>query len=788
MDYDPKVETISTAKPPVQDPHVQENSIAIELAMNAANMAWWKMDTITGQVVFGRRKAEMLGYPPEKFQHYRDFMALVHPDDAARTMMAMQNHLNGKAEKYEAEYRILTKSEGYKWFYDNGSVAQRDGSGKPLVVAGLVVDISDRKHAEESLVSSEARYRRLFESAKDGILILDAESGMIMDVNPFLIEMLGYSEDQFLEKAIWEIGFLKDVVASQEKFLELQETKYVRYENLPLETADGRKINVEFISNVYLVDNKKVIQCNIRDITKRKLAELALRDSEERFRHSFDYSASGSCLVGLDGRFQRVNQVFKEMTGYGESELADLHFADITYAQDLEIGSSKLSKLLSGEIDHTSFEKRYITKDKRIIWTHVSASLIRDANLKPQFFITQIIDITVQKQNETDLIKAKNEAENSDRLKSAFLANMSHEIRTPMNGILGFAGLLKEPGLTGSDQKEYIDIIEKSGLRMLNIINDIVSISKVESGQMELSVKETNINEQIEYIYLFFKPEADQKGLHFQYCNSLPSDKASIHSDGEKIYAILTNLVKNALKFTKSGFIEFGYDLVQKKDAAELKFFIKDSGVGIDLDHQQVIFERFRQGSESLSRNYEGAGLGLSISKAYVEMLGGTIWVESTEGKGSTFFFTLPYNPEALETEETATSLVVKEPIKTIKILIAEDDEISSLYILTIVKAFSHDILCVRNGVEAVDVCRKNPDIDLVLMDTKMAKMDGLEATRQIREFNANVIIISQSALALTGDKELALAAGCNDYIAKPIVRQNLLKLIKNYFPDKING
>ena len=237
-----------------------------------------------------------------------------------------------------------------------------------------------------------------------------------------------------------------------------------------------------------------------------------------------------------------------------------------------------------------------------------------------------------------DLVVAKKRAEESDRLKSAFLANMSHEIRTPMNGILGFTELLKEPDLTGDEKNNYISIIEKSGDRLLNTINDILDISKIESGQMELTISEVDINEKIKYLYTFFKPETEQKGIQIFFKNSLPDKEATIKTDGGKIYAILTNLIKNAIKFTITGSVEFGYE---KKDHY-LEFFIKDTGRGIREDLKKIIFERFRQGSESINRSDEGTGLGLTIAKAHVEMLGGKIWMESQEGKGSVFYFTIP--------------------------------------------------------------------------------------------------------------------------------------------------
>jgi signal transduction histidine kinase len=380
----------------------------------------------------------------------------------------------------------------------------------------------------------------------------------------------------------------------------------------------------------------------------------------------------------------------------------------------------------------------------------------------------------------TELIKAKEKAEESDRLKSAFLANMSHEIRTPMNGILGFAELLKEPNLTFEEQQEFITTIREGGERLLNTINDIIDFSKIESGIVITNIKETNINEQIGFIYKFFKPEIEKKGVKGSIKNSLPSKESIIKTDTEKIYSILTNLVKNAIKFTNEGSIEFGYE----KKGEFLEFFVKDTGVGIPQKNTEIIFDRFRQGSESFDRMYEGSGLGLAISKSYVELLGGKIWVESEERKGSIFYFSIPYNPvsEEKNTIENGVFVEGKEAgIKKLKILVAEDDEASYSLMRWTLQKISNEVIHAKTGLEAVMVCHNNPDLDLVLMDVKMTDMDGHEATRQIRQFNTDVIIIAQTAYALANDKEKAIEAGCNDYISKPINMTLLFELIKKH-------
>jgi signal transduction histidine kinase/CheY-like chemotaxis protein len=395
-------------------------------------------------------------------------------------------------------------------------------------------------------------------------------------------------------------------------------------------------------------------------------------------------------------------------------------------------------------------------------------------------------DFILQKE---ELRIAKDKAEESDKLKSAFLANMSHEIRTPMNGILGFADLLKSSNLSGDEQRQYIRIIEKSGIRMLNIINDIIDISKIESGLVTVMPVLTNINEQIDYIHSFFTKEANHKGINLETHKSLPNAEAWVTTDKEKVYAILTNLTKNAIKFTSSGTIEIGYNLRGSEAVAngiELVFYIKDSGIGIPVEKQKAIFERFIQANVA-AKIQEGAGLGLAITKAYVEMLGGHIWVQSDRGNGAIFYFTLPYNPQkfdSLSHSGNENEVNHHQNITKLKILIAEDDEESKTLLNVGLKNYCSEIINVRTGKDAIEKCREIPDIDLILMDIQMPVLDGYDATKIIRQFNQDVIIIAQTAFGLIGDKEKAIESGCNDYISKPISFTALKALINKHFQD----
>jgi signal transduction histidine kinase len=404
-----------------------------------------------------------------------------------------------------------------------------------------------------------------------------------------------------------------------------------------------------------------------------------------------------------------------------------------------------------------------------------------------------------------ELVKAKEHAEESDRLKSAFLANMSHEIRTPMNGILGFADLLKTPNLTGDVQQQYIKIIEMAGDRMLNIINDIIDISKIESGLMKVNISESDLNQQIENLYAFFKAPADAKGLKLIVKKPFDLKEAVVFTDREKLYSILTNLLKNAIKYTTNGSIEIGYkvgsdledkklqsgDQIEFKRVAELEFYVKDTGIGIPKERQSAVFERFIQADIEDKMALQGAGLGLAISKSYLEMLGGKIWVESVEGDGSTFFFTLPVGIPVREIQvaqkpvfELGNGVSGADKVSILKVLIAENDEASLQYLAVLLEPYAGEIFKVRTGLEAVELCKEHPDIDLVLMDIQMPNMNGYEASRQIRRFNTKVFIIAQTAFALTGDREKALKAGCNEYISKPVNRNLLKEIILNHLTE----
>jgi PAS domain S-box-containing protein len=670
-----------------------------------------------------------------------------------------------------ANHTLLISKENMEYQISNSAAPIKDKDGKIVGVVLIFSDVTSKYDTESALISSERRYRRLFESAKDGILILDAETGMIQDVNPFLIDLLGYSKENFIEKAIWEIGFFKDIVANQDKFLELQQKEYARYEDLPLETADGRKINVEFVSNVYPVNNHKVIQCNIRDITKRKQAEKEievlsrfpgenpnpvlrlskdsillyankaaeelvnfcgcsighiapqfmcdmikevisqdsctifekqfgskmwlmtiapvieagyvniycsditerlqaeeafkesqdfldkiiqtsgdpifvkdrehcwvlineafcrfighnkeqligksdyeffpkceadefwekdeivfknglenlneesftdasgfqhiiqtkknlytdfagnqyligiirditelkhieqeLRENESKFRNYVNFAPHGIFIADKDGNYIEVNSAASKITGYSKDELLTMNLIDLVSEESMEIAGDQFGNVVNNGF--SSGEFAFVKKDgSKGFWSVDAVKLTDDR------FLGFVVDITERKKAEQELIVAKYHAEESDKLKTAFLQNMSHEIRTPLNGIIGFSDLLNEENLSGEDIKEFTSMIKQSGKRLLEIVNNVLDISKIQTGQVKIDLRPISINSIFSDLFTFFSLLAKAKNIKLNCYINPDNSQFQVLTDEAKLFQILTNLINNAIKF-----------------------------------------------------------------------------------------------------------------------------------------------------------------------------------------------------------------------------------------------
>lgn len=650
----------------------------------------------------------------------------------------------------------------------------------------VVGDLSyalDAIQADKIRRETEKELQAYFEHDISADFLVTAD-GKLINCNKTFYKMFGIETK--IQKEQFNITHLYKKPEERKKLLDRvkKEGKVENYE-IDLVKEDGTPLYV--LGNILGNFDESGELVSLReytlDITKRRLAE----ERSIKLSHAVEQSPEAIVITDKFGKIEYVNTAFTKVTGYSYQEAIGENPKILsTHEKSSKEYEILWKTIFSGKTWRGEFHNK--KKNGELYWEQASISPILDEKGEITHFVAVKEDITERKVKDIELQLALGKAQESDKLKSAFLANMSHEIRTPMNGILGFAELLKEPVLNGKQQKEYLDIIEKSANRMLNIITDIVNISKIEAGQMEVYITECSLNEEMNFLYLFFKPETDKKKVKLSFSNGLDDEDSIINTDREKFNSILTNIIKNAVKFTSEGFIEVGYE----KKGSFLEFFVKDSGEGIEDKYKEVVFERFRQGSESLSRRHEGSGLGLSISKAYVEMLGGKIWFESkkddTSGKhGTEFRFLIPYNPVF---KKSGKGWKVTEPLnksqkdKKYNILIVEDDDVSEMLLKYILDPVSKKILHAPTGQKAVEIARQNPDIDVIMMDIRIPLLDGYEATKQIRKFNKDVIIIAQTAFAMEGDREKALESGCNEYITKPIELNKFRTILEKFNLD----
>lgn len=684
-------------------------------------------------------------------------------------------------------------------------IKSKDGSISNVVVFNE--DVTERNMAERRLIDKKAQLELVMQGGGIGWWDWDIPSGNEI-YNDILPELLGYKLNE-IEQNIkwWEDKIHPDDLAEVGKDLQEHfDGKTECYKNIHrLKNKAGEwRWFLDYGKVVSKDDEGKPIRMIgiLRDVDEQQRAVQILKESEEYFRALIENSSDAISVLDEKGTVIYQSASFEKIMGYAKEERVGQNVLKYIYQDDKKRMLRLFVRKIKIRNAIVKINFRAYHKDGTLRYLEGIAKKLLHST-KVQGVVVNYRDVTKRKRVEKELKQQNKEyaalnteyiaqnkiltialekAKENDRLKTAFLANVSHEIRTPMNGILGFIDLLKGVDLSNEEQQEYIKVIEKSGHRMLNTVIDLMDISKIEAGQVKVLISEVDVNEQIENLYAFFKPEVEEKGLQISFKNTLPGGEAIINTDFEKFYAVFTNLIKNAIKYTPEGSIEFGYVLTGSPQ--ELQFYVKDTGVGVPKDRQKAIFDRFVQADVEDTRAYQGVGLGLAIAKAYIMMLGGSIWLETEVGKGSTFYFTIPNNfngEKIVEKRETISEKKQKRPVEKLKILIAEDEKVINKYLSIILKKVAKEILYANTGAEAVEMCRENPDIDLVLMDIKMPVMNGYEATRQIRGFNKKVIIISQTGFAMSGDREKAMKAGCNDYVAKPIKKKILMTMIEKH-------
>ncbi|MFH2144103.1 MAG: PAS domain S-box protein [Bacteroidota bacterium] len=676
-----------------------------------------------------------------------------------------------------------------------------------FIIQDLPLVIQNEKTVEKVKVEMNSIYKVIMENMADVISVLDM-SLKTLYVSPTVKNAFGYEADEFILlplKKLLTPESLKIVYSTLEEELENEkkanaDPKRTRFLELQGYKKDGTKIwNQNNLSFLRDENNLPIGIISVsRDISQIKEAKIALEKSEEKYRKLIDKQGEGIGIVGENEVFTFVNSAACKIFGYSEEELLGKNLKSFVENETWKRFISQTANRKAGK--DNSYEFEIIRKDgkKRILEISATPHLDENNNYIGTFGIFRDITekkklgevmLKQQKELETqnkeykklneELQITKEKAMEADDLKTAFLANMSHEIRTPLNGVIGFAELLKNPDLNKEDRELYISFINSSGNQLVNIITDIIDIAKIEANQMTINLVNVEINILAYETFLFFKEskEAKEKPDIELKMGFDPLKRVVLQSDPMRLQQIIFNLIRNAYKFTTHGFIEYGYSI--KDDF--LEFYVKDTGIGIPYEKQNIVFERFRQIDGSQSRKYGGSGLGLAIAKGLVEKLGGKIRLVSKPLQGTTFYFTIPYiSPE--KTEEKITKQIIRGEIpKESMILLAEDDFVSVQFIKEIFRNENVGIFIVGNGKDAVDFVAENESISLVLMDLNMPVLSGYAALREIKKIKPGLPVIAQTANAMSDDRKKVLDFGFDEYLAKPFTDKQLLSLVKSF-------
>ncbi len=515
-------------------------------------------------------------------------------------------------------------------------------------IGGFSIDVTKHKIAEDALKESEKNLRMVFDAAQNVAFIrtdLNGAKTKIVEFSPGAENMFDYSREEIIGKSISILHTPENIKRYPDMIKTVGTNKNGYSGEVDVVRKSGELFPIFF--TLYPIFDKNNILCGTLgvsvDATELKKTEKALKESETMLRQVIDLVPHFIFAKDEDSKFLIANKAIADFYGIPMDEVIGKS------VMDLVANKEEAKKFMSDDKEVIrSGKRKYL--DEQITDSKGNISFLETIKIPFETILTEkrailgaAVDITERKLAEMALIRAKEKAEESDRLKTAFLSNISHEIRTPMNGILGFTYLLKNSQLTGTEKEEYIKIIEVSGNRLLNTINDIVDISRIEAGQVRVEKDKVSVNKILEEHFVVFNSEAKEKGLVLNYKPSLPDNAANIITDKHKLQGILTNLIKNAIKFTEQGIVSFGCDIKKENDFDVLEFYVKDTGVGIPADRIEAVFNRFEQADIEDTRVFEGSGLGLSISMSYVEMLDGKIRVSSKEGLGSTFVFSIPY-------------------------------------------------------------------------------------------------------------------------------------------------
>jgi len=769
---------------------LEESEQRWKFALEGSGDGIWDMNCKTNKVYYSKRWKEMLGYADEDISENPDqWQTLIHPDDVDKVNHDLSIHFSGAMPFYSSEYRILCKDGNYKWILGRGMVTARDAVNQPLRVTGTHTDISQLKFTELAL---EQRLKQ-FKSLADNIPGVIYEYEFNEDgtegfkyISPAIAKLFGVTPENFYKYFNFIHPEDVDMIVSKNKISkETLEPFYCEARFVvPGRDTIWHSITSSFS---YLTENgSKVFTGFMLDITERKNSEDLLKIREEKYRSIIANMNLGLLEVDSEEAILFANHSFCEMSGYELDELIGKNAHDLFISGDnKEVMRNKNSKRKEGISD--AYE--IIVKDKRgqLRWWLISGAPRFDDRGKQVGSIGIHLDITEQKKLEIELIQAREQAEESTRSKEVFLANMSHEIRTPMNAIVGMSNQLEKTNLN-TTQQFYLSTINAASENLLFIINDILDISKIEAGKLQIENIGFVPKEMVDRAIRVLSHKAEEKGLTIGIGNFDEAISPVLMGDPFRLNQVLLNLINNAIKFTEKGSVEISGSLVSNTSFSEkIRITVRDTGIGMEALFIKNLFEKFSQEDASVTRQYGGTGLGMSICRDLVALMGGEIIVESKKGVGTSISFVVEFEKGSIE------NLPVKQRfafdanmLANKRIMVVDDNKMNRLVASTILKNTGAVVLEAVNGLEAIRQLGAN-DIDLILMDIQMPVMDGVEAIGIIREnISKTLPVIALTANAIKGDNEKYLEAGMSAYLSKPYKEKDLLNIVAFWLDKSI--
>lgn len=754
---------------------------------------------------FGKSEDELLNHKFTTYMHEDDQDSFA---DKIKKLSDEPHHL-----VIEQRIQLLNELKWLSWSYS----AVLDENHIVVEIIGIGQDITVRKIAEEALATSENRFRLLLDTVSNISVQGYGPDGIVRYWNVASEKLYGYSREEAIGKNLIDLIIPEEMISEVKKAINkmLSTRVVIPYEELQLKRKDGSLVNVfsnhtlidlpgkgielfcidldlsdlkraeQLQKMLYNITNAVSINNNLKELVDKIQAELnALMDCTSMF-FAFYNDKTGMLSVLNENDIHENIPIWpakKSLTGLVIEEKKSLLIDKEKFNQWVEKGKVELI----GKPSAIWLGVPLFDEDKVIgaivVQSYDNPKAFDEHSVEIMEFVSKQISQVIKRQKALiELLKAKNRAEESDKLKTSFLNNLSHEIRTPLNGIVGFSDLICDSNCDEDERKAYSDIILDNSRALTEIINNIIVMAAIEANQEILNEKAVSMQGFFDPLLAEFHEKAKRKNLNFRIENNLNAFKDSVLLDKNKLLFILRHLLDNAVKFTKSGGVTFKYNI--NNNCLELT--VIDTGIGIERAHQNVIFERFTKIETDTKALYRGNGLGLSIAKAYAEMMGGKLSVESSPGKGSIFNFSVRLNK--IENENPVSTMKVSTPSKKkICLLIVEDEDSNMQFLKSIARTQAYEIITAKDGQNAVELFKENKNIDLVLMDIQLPLLNGFEATKQIKMLRAEVPVIAVTAYALVGDREKAIEAGCDDYLAKPFSKSDLIELIEKYLSKRI--